>query len=53
MTANATTEPGQAVYSPIVLGVYDWYVLGFSASIPACVATSSNRIRCRDSTSTP
>jgi ubiquinone/menaquinone biosynthesis C-methylase UbiE len=28
-----TSEPGQAVYTPLVLGVYDWYVLGFSASL--------------------
>ena len=33
MTSLTTTEPGQAVYSPLVLGVYDWYVLRFSASL--------------------
>jgi SAM-dependent methyltransferase len=31
MTSLVATEPGQAVYSPFVLGVYDWYVLGFTA----------------------
>jgi len=33
MNSLTTTEPGQAVYSPLVLGVYDWYVLGLSASL--------------------
>lgn len=28
--ALASSEPGQAVYSPLVLAIYDWYVLGLS-----------------------
>jgi hypothetical protein len=30
MPASASVEAGQAVYSPMVLRTYDWFVLGFS-----------------------
>jgi ubiquinone/menaquinone biosynthesis C-methylase UbiE len=43
MATREEVEAGQAVYSPIVLGLYDWFVLGLSNSLVWRCPTSELR----------